>query len=74
MSKPTRVPERQAFRIDHTDFFGERAEWFYSEVFRSEAEAQAYIDDRDPKYRDLLEIVEYTEPEHDSYHLGVIKL
>ncbi len=70
MKNKTIVPARDSYRIDHSTV----GEWFYNELFATHAEAQAHIDDRNPKYRDKLTIVKFHEPEHDSYHLGVIRL
>lgn len=74
LKNKTRVPARDSYRIDHTDFMGKYADFFYNQLFATHAEAQAYIDDRNPKYKDKLTIVKFHEPAHDQYHLGSIKL
>jgi hypothetical protein len=74
INKKVRVPARDSYRIDHIDFRGEYAEWFYNEMFPTKAEAEAYIDYRNPKYRNKLKVVKFHVPEHDEYDLGAIKL
>ena len=69
-SNKTRVPARDSYRIDHATI----GEWFYGEVWVTREGAQAHIDARNPKYRNKLTIVKFHEPEHDSYHLGSIRL
>ncbi len=68
MTNKVRVPARDSYRIDHETI----GEWFYAEVFATQKAAQAYIDDRNPGYRDKLTVVKFHEPEHDQYHLGSI--
>ncbi len=68
--KKTIRPAQDSYRIDHETM----GECFYAEVFDTRADAQAHIDERSPKYRDKLTIVKFHEPEHDSYHLGSIRL
>ena len=38
---------------------------YYGSIWHSRAEAQAYIDNRNPKYKDELEIVAQEFPSHD---------
>ena len=47
---------RTDYRIDRTLNSGEVHEWFYNEIFHSEAAAQKFIDDRGPSYRGNLSI------------------
>ena len=68
--KKVRVPARTLYRIDWPS---KQYENFYREVWHSRKAAQRHIDNLNPKYRDQLVIVEFHEPEHDSWQ-GTIKL
>ena len=64
---------RDAYRIKLHKKNGEVLDWFYAEQFGSQDDAQAYIDDRNPKYKDRLEIVKFHIPAHDGLE-GVMRL
>ena len=70
MNKRTKVPARDSYRIDHKT----AGQYFYNTVFDTHVQAQAYIDERNPKYRDKLSIVKFHEPAHNSYHVGTIRI
>ena len=74
MKNKERVPARDSYRIDHTDFKGEYWEFFYFETFDTRKAAEKYIDKLNPKYRDKLRIVKFHEPAHDQYDLGSMRL
>ncbi len=55
-----------AYRIDLHKRNGEILDWFYGEQFGTQALAEKYIDERNPKYRDRLHIVKFHIPAHDA--------
>ena len=68
--KKVRESAETVYRIDWPE---KGWKHFYNEIFHSREKAQAYLDERNPKYKDKLVIVAEDLPERDAW-VGSVKL